>query len=43
VDIYLSLEIVQNITNAQALSQRFATMAAEEPNIRAIRVYYYGE
>lgn len=43
VDIYLSLEIVQNIENAQALSQRFAAMAAEELNIRAIRVYYYGE
>jgi len=41
IDIYLSLEIVQNMTNAQTLSQRFAAIAAEEPTIQTIRVYYY--
>jgi cation diffusion facilitator family transporter len=40
VDIDLPLTIVQNIEDAQALSQRFAELAADEPDIHAINVYY---
>ncbi len=43
VDIYLSLAIVPNIKEAQALSQRFAKLAADEPEIHAIKVYYQSE
>jgi len=40
VDVYLPLKIVENIEQAQKLSQSFADLAAEEPDIHAINVYY---
>jgi len=41
IDIYLSLKVVQNLKEAQALSRRFAELAADEPGIHAINVYYH--
>ncbi|OAD23983.1 cation diffusion facilitator family transporter [Candidatus Thiomargarita nelsonii] len=40
VEVYLPLKIVDNIEQAQELSQGFADLAAEEPDIHAINVYY---
>ncbi len=40
VDVYLPLKTVENIKEAQKLSQGFADLAAEEPDIHAINVYY---
>ncbi|KHD07894.1 cation transporter [Candidatus Thiomargarita nelsonii] len=40
VELYLPLKIVENIEQAQELSQGFADLAAEEPDIYAINVYY---
>jgi cation diffusion facilitator family transporter len=40
VDIYLSLTIVQDIAEAQTLSQQFVELAKNESRIHAIRVYF---
>jgi cation diffusion facilitator family transporter len=40
VDVYLPLKIVDNIKKAQELSQGFTDLAAEDPDIHAINVYY---
>jgi cation diffusion facilitator family transporter len=40
VDIYLSLTIVQDVAEAQALSQQFAELAKNDSRIQAIRVYF---
>jgi len=42
IDIYFSLTIVQNIEDARALSQDVAQLAADDPNIQNINVYYRG-
>jgi cation diffusion facilitator family transporter len=41
VDVYLPLKIVDNLQKAQDLSQCFAELAADEPDIHAINVYYH--
>jgi cation diffusion facilitator family transporter len=41
VDIYLSLSVVQEIKEAQILSQHFAQLAKDEPIIHTINVYYH--
>jgi cation diffusion facilitator family transporter len=40
IDIDLPLSIVQNIKEAQLLSQRFSELVADEPDIYAINIYY---
>jgi len=40
VEVYLPLKIVNNVEQARELSQGFADLAAEEPDIYAINVYY---
>jgi len=40
IDIYLPLNIVQNIKEAQLLSQRFAELVGDEPEIDTINIYY---
>ncbi len=40
VDVYLSLTMVQDIAEAQALSQQFIELAKRESRIHAIRVYF---
>lgn len=40
VDIYLSLSVVQEIKEAQILSQHFAQLAKDDPIIHTINVYY---
>lgn len=40
VELYLSLKIVDNIEQAQGLSQHFAEFAADDPDIKTINVYY---
>jgi len=41
VDIYLPFKIVQDIPDAQGLSQRFMELAATQPQVQAVRVYFY--
>jgi len=40
VEIYLPLQVVTTTQEAQALAQRFAELANEEPQIYTIKVYY---
>jgi cation diffusion facilitator family transporter len=40
IDIVLSLKIVPTIQEAQMLSQRFAELATDEPDIKTINIYY---
>jgi len=40
IDVYLPLTIVSNIKEAQALSRRFAELAADEEAVDSIQVYY---
>jgi len=40
VDVYLPLNIVANLDEAEALSQRFSALTLEEEDIHAINVYY---
>jgi hypothetical protein len=40
VEIYLPLQVVTTMQEAEALAQRFIELAAEEPQIYTIKVYY---
>jgi cation diffusion facilitator family transporter len=40
IDVYLPLRIVQDIKEAQALSRRFAQLAADEEAVDRVNVYY---
>jgi len=40
IDVDLPLSIVQNIKEAQLLSQRFSELVANDPDIHAINIYY---
>ncbi len=40
VEIYLPLQVVTTTQEAEALAQRFVELAAEEPQIYTIKVYY---